>query len=68
MAADVTNKVVETVMQAKQIFLQLDECTDVTTAAQLTVLVQVPDDVAILERVLCCKSPQGNATRRAVFQ
>lgn len=30
--------------------------------------VQVPDDVEILEHVLCCKSPQGNETRRAVFQ
>jgi len=47
MAADVTNIVVETIMQAKQFFLQLDECTDISTAAQLTVFVQVPDDVEI---------------------
>jgi hypothetical protein len=68
MAADVTNKVVQTIMQAKQFLLQLVECTDISTAAHLTVFVQVPDDVEILERVLCCKSPQENATRRAVFQ
>jgi len=37
MAADVTNKTVETIMQAQQFFLQLDECTDISTAAQLTV-------------------------------
>jgi hypothetical protein len=68
MVADVTNKAVETIMQAKQFFLRLDECTDISTAAQLTVFVQVPDNVEILEYVLCCKSPQENATRRAVFQ
>jgi len=68
MAAGVTNKVVETIMQAKQFFLQLDECTDISTAARLTVFVQVPVGVEILERVLCYKSPQENATRRAVFQ
>lgn len=66
--ANVTNKVVETIMQSKQFFLQLDECIDISTAAHLTVLMQVPDDVEILEHVLCCKSPQENATRRAVFQ
>lgn len=68
MGADVANKVVQTIMQAQQFFLQLDECTDISTAAQLTVFVQVPDDVVILEHILCCKLPQQNATRRAVFQ
>lgn len=68
MVADVTNKVVETIIQAKQFFLQVDEHTEISTAAQLTVFVQVPDDVEILEHVLCCKCPQENATRRAVFQ
>jgi len=29
MAADVTNKAAETIIQAKQFFLQLDECTDI---------------------------------------
>jgi len=68
MAADVTNKAVETIMQAKQFFLRLDGCTDISTAAQLTMFVQVPDNVDILEYVLYFKSPQENATRRALFQ
>jgi hypothetical protein len=33
MAADVTNKVEETIIQTKQFFLQLEECTDISTAA-----------------------------------
>jgi hypothetical protein len=68
MAADVTNKAEKKVMQAKQFFLQLDECTDISTAAQLMVFVQVPCDVEILDHVLFCKFPQGDATRRAVFE
>jgi hypothetical protein len=66
MAADVTNKTVETIMQAQQFFPLIGwmyrhfNCSSINS-------VQVPDDVEILEHVLCCKSPQGNETRRAVF-
>jgi hypothetical protein len=68
MARYVTNKVVEKIMQAEQFFLQLDEYTNISPAAELTVLVQVQDDVEILEHVLFCKSPQANVTRRAIFE
>jgi hypothetical protein len=68
MPADVTDQVVEKIVQAQQFGYELNESTYISNEAELVAFVRVPDDVNILEHILFCKSLKGNATGGAIFE
>jgi hypothetical protein len=68
MVADVTDKVVEKIVLAKQFAFQLGESMDISNEAELVAFVRVPDKVEIVEHILFCNSLKRNATGRAVFE
>jgi hypothetical protein len=68
MPADVTDKVLEIIVQTKQIAYQLNESMYIANEVELVAFMRVSDEVEVLECILFCKSLNGNATGRAIFQ
>jgi hypothetical protein len=65
--ADVTDEVLEEIVQTKQFAYQLNESTYIGNEATLVAFMQVSDDVEVLECIFFCKFLKGNATGRIIF-
>ncbi|KAG9282105.1 zinc finger BED domain-containing protein 5-like [Astyanax mexicanus] len=68
MSSDVKSQLVERLRSCEQFAVQLDECTDVSSAAQLLVYVRYAWGESILEDILFCKEVEGRATGEEIFK
>jgi len=66
--ADVTDEVLEKIVQTKQFACQLDESTYIANEAELVAFMGVSDHVEVLERNIFCKLLKCNASERAKFE
>ncbi len=65
---DVKSQLTERLRSCEQFALQLDECTDVSSAAQLLVYVRYLWDSKIMEDYLFSKELEGRATGEEIFK
>ncbi|XP_057184172.1 zinc finger MYM-type protein 6-like [Triplophysa rosa] len=68
LSADIQSQLLDRLRSCEQFSIQQDESTDISSAAQLIVLVRYPWEGDILEDFLFCKEVPGKTTGEEIFR
>ena len=68
LSADIQSQLLDRLRSCEQFSIQLDESTDISSAAQLIVLVRYPWEGEILEDLLFCEEVPGRTTGEEIFR